>query len=293
LSAVFLRNQQAGHGVGLIGRAPLLSGDAGIEQTVQVMRQLVDEALADPDFVNQAVSIVSSAPAHDEIAEIKAIYSWVARNIRFVKDPVTKEKLYPPQQLLQIGAGDCDDISMLTAALLMAVGYPARLVTVAAQSDAPTEFSHVYAEAEVPPGSGNWLPVDSARPDSQFGLAPSRYFRKRAWSLTDSGYSDLSGQRTRLSGLSGYLGLGDDSCDGSTPVAVNLTPLFQTVASQIPTYIAEAQGGAIQSTPTGTVSYTPPGYLTPAAGYGLQSSSSLSSLLPLLLLGGLVFLVMR
>lgn len=185
----------------------LLSGDAGVEQTIAHMRSLVDEALRDSSVIRLAADIVRDVPAFDDVAEAQAIYNWMRRNIRFTKDPVNKEKLYPPAELLKIRAGDCDDISMLLATLLMAVGYPARLVTVAASSN-PDQFSHVYAEGEVPAGSGNWIPMDPARYDSQFGVAPPMVTRSRWWSLTDSSYGDLSG--VRHSGSSVHLrGLGD------------------------------------------------------------------------------------
>ena len=46
-------------------------------------------------------------------------------------------------------AGDCDDFSMLTAALLEASGIPWEFVTVAADRDSPGRFSHVYVRALV------------------------------------------------------------------------------------------------------------------------------------------------
>ena len=72
-------------------------------------------------------------------------------------------------------------------ALLMAVGYPARLMTVAANGD---EFSHVYVEGQI---NGQWIPMDPARSDSQFGVAPPAYTRARWWSLSDSSQGDLPG----------------------------------------------------------------------------------------------------
>jgi transglutaminase-like putative cysteine protease len=137
-------------------REPLLSGDAGVAQTIHQMRLLVDEALRDPSIIRLATDIVRSVPAFDDLAEANALYEWVRHNIRFTKDPVNKEKLYPPSELLKIRAGDCDDISMLLGTLLMAVGYPARLMTVAAGGD---EFSHVYVEANRSPT----FPVSSLR----------------------------------------------------------------------------------------------------------------------------------
>jgi len=187
-----------------IYRAPLMSGDAGVEQTIHAMRGLVDEALRDPAINRLARDIVRGVPAFDDYAEANALYSWVRQNIRFTKDPVNKETLYPPAELLQIRAGDCDDISMLLATLLMSVGYAARLMTVAANGD---EFSHVYVEGQI---NGQWVPMDPARSDSQFGVAPPAFTRARWWSLADNSFGELSGTRARhaqahIGGLGDYL----------------------------------------------------------------------------------------
>jgi hypothetical protein len=190
-------------------REPLLSGDAGVEQTINQMRVLADEALHDPSIIRLATDIVRSAPAFDDVAEARALYDWVHSNIRFTKDPINKEKLYPPAELLKIRAGDCDDISMLLGVLLMAVGYPARLVTVAVPGQAD-QFSHVYIEGEVPAGSGQWLPMDPARYDSEFGVPPPVVTRSRWWSLSDSSYGELGRLghyprfRSHVSGMGSY-----------------------------------------------------------------------------------------
>jgi len=257
-------------------RAPLLNGEQGTAQTIALMRQLVDEALADASFVRKAIDIVRSVQAFDDVAEAEALYTWVRRNIRFTKDPVTKEKLYPPQELLKIRAGDCDDISMLLGAFLLAVGYPARLITVSANPENPAEFSHVYVEGEVPAGSGQWIPMDAARVNSEFGVEPPTYFRKRAWSLTDDSFQDLSGGRRRGSlGSYGYVNLGDDSADWAALISQGMT--------EIPAIMATAGGGgSLVTTPAGSVQTSPanpygsfmtpytPGYGVPYAGYGSQ-----------------------
>jgi len=92
---------------------PLLGGDAGVEQTINEMRGLVDQALHDPSIIRLAKDIVRSVPAFDDVAEAEGLYNWVRANVRFTKDPVNKENLYPPAELLKIRSGDCDDISML------------------------------------------------------------------------------------------------------------------------------------------------------------------------------------
>ena len=261
--------------LGLAYRVPLLAGESGTAQTIQLMRELVDSALVDAKFVRTAVDIVRSAPAYDEYAEVQALYNWVISHIRFTKDPVTKEKLIPPPELLKIRAGDCDDISMLLGAFAMAVGYNARLITVSANASSPDEFSHVYVEVEVPVGSGQWTPLDAARPDAQFGVEPPVYYRKRAWSLVDDSHQDLSGPRSfvhanvgRVAGLGSYgnvRGMGD----------IDWGDILETSLKQAPTIISAATGRTGSTTPYGsfTTPYTP-GYGIPPAGYQTQPSLS-------------------
>lgn len=289
--------------LGLAYRAPLLTGEAGTGQTIKLMRQLVGAALADASFVRKAVDIVRSVPAYDEFGELNALYEWVKSNIRFTKDPLTKEKLYPPQELLKIRAGDCDDISMLLGAFALALGYPARLITISANPDAPQEFSHVYMQAEAPVGSGQWVSMDAARADSQFGVDPPVYFRKRAWSLTEDAYQDLSGvaKSRRPFGLGSYgtVGLGDD---------VTGMDILQQSIAEVPTIISSVAGRpSSASTPYGQYSTSPYGsFMTPySPGYGLPQSGylapgtmtggafSMSGIMPWVLLGGLVLFAMR
>lgn len=221
---------------------PLLSGDAGVEQTINLMRQLVDDSLRDPAIIRLATDIVRPVAAFDDISEVRAIYDWVKHNIRFTKDPINKEKLYPPSELLKIRAGDCDDISILTATLAMAVGHPARLVTVAASPAAPDQFSHVYTEIEVPANSGQWIPADAARFDSEFGVAPPIVTRSRWWSLADSEYGNVSGLgayprfRSHVSGMGSYgrvRTMGDDTPPPADQTSSMIATTGQTVASII------------------------------------------------------------
>jgi len=292
---------------------PLRSGQEGTEQTVALMRKLVDQALNDAGFVRKAIDIVRAVPAYDEMGELRALYDWVKSSIRFVKDPVTKEKLYPPQELLKIRAGDCDDISMLLGALAIAIGYPARLVTIAANAAQPSEFSHVYVEAEAPPHSGNWVPLDAAREDSRFAVAPAMFYRKRAWSLTDSSFTDLSGNRcfvhanTVRPGLGSYghvrrfrsrllAGLGQDDGGGG---GIDWGSIVSQSIAEIPTVISAATGKSSQVRgPYGSFAtgYTP-GYGVPPAGYvspgPMASVSAFGSPLLWLLGGGILLMLAR
>jgi hypothetical protein len=275
VNPVFLGHQRPSVGLGY--RTPLLSGEAGTAQTIKLMRRLVDSALSDAPFVRRTRDIVSGVAAYDEAGEVQAVYNWVQRNIRFTKDPLTKETLFPPQELLKIKAGDCDDISMLIGAMLLALGYPARLITIAANAQDPDEFSHVYVEAELPPGSGNWIAADAARYGAQFGVAPPSHYRKRAWSLVDDNYQDLSGM-TRMRGLAGYThvrGLGDDFSWGDIITqGLQETPQIIAAVQGQPSQLRNAYG-SVQTGPYSSFAtpYTP-GYAMPGAGYTASVSAT-------------------
>lgn len=285
-------------GGNLLGyRALLLDGERGTLQTVRVMRRLVDQAQADASFVRFAVDLVRNVPAYDEYGEISALFSWVLGNIRYTKDPVAKEKLYPPQELLKIRAGDCDDMATLLGALALSLGYPARLVTVGVNPTSPNDFSHVYVEVECPAGSGNWVALDAARPGAQFGRQPESFTRKRSWSLTDDSYHDFKGA-TRMRGLSGYTGLGDNSIDWGSILNQSISEIPQiTAAVQGQPTMMRTASGALVSTGSPYSSFATaytPGYAAPAAGYSMVPyGSSFSSLLPWLIAGAVAFAVLK
>jgi hypothetical protein len=160
--------------------------------------------------------------------------------------------------LMQIRAGDCDDFTTLFAALAGTIGIPTRAVTIAADPSAPHDFSHIYPEAEIYPGM--WVALDAARPGADYGVEPPRYFRKRIWSLTGSGFRDVSG--VRCTSLNGYAVLGDID---SNVAAQDISAVGQSVANVI---------AATKGNPWGSFStpYSPSG-IAPAAGYGVPGYS--------------------
>jgi hypothetical protein len=177
--------------------APLLAGDAGTAQTIDKIRQLVDDAWKDSFINRSAIDIVRQAGVqqYDTRGQVMALYNWVRTNMYFVNDPVSKEALRPARELLAMQAGDCDDINaILLPALLGSIGHECRLVTIAADARDPSVFSHIYSEVNI---DGEWIPIDAARPGAQYGKAPERWSRRAHWSLTDSSHSDYP----RLSGL--------------------------------------------------------------------------------------------
>lgn len=250
--------------VGVAG-LPLRHGDAGVEQTIDLLRRLIDDAVKDPAINVQAIQILRNANVSNFGTgdRIRAFYDWISQpsNFLYVPDPIgpfgPKETLRPARTLFQVRGGDCDDYTALLASLAGTVGIRTRAVTIAADRTSPNDFSHIYPEAEVRPNM--WIPIDAARPGAQYGIAPPYYFRKRVWSLTDSSYQDIKSAisgapASRASSLNGYVVLGDDNT-----AAQDISAVGQSVANVI---------SASKGNPWGQFS-TPysPGVAAPGAGY--------------------------
>ena len=171
---------------------PLLDGDAGVNQTIQAMRSLIDAGKKDPTIHETAAWIIRCAHVRpfDWMGEVKALGKWVGRNIRFTRDVYGKETLHAASDILRLRIGDCDDFTILLCSLLGTIGVKTRIVTISNHAEDPDQFSHVYPEALV---NDRWIPVDFARRNARFGKGPESYFRKRLWSTSSDEYADVSG----------------------------------------------------------------------------------------------------
>jgi len=240
----------------------LPDGIPGTARTIQLIRQLVEEGVKHPRIRRTATDILRGVPAYNDPAEVSAIYNWVLRNIRFTKDMLGVghgiETLQPAVAILETRAGDCDDFVILLASLLGSVGYETQAVTVAASAADPENFSHIYLEAKV---KGQWIALDAARPDAQFGRAPETYWMIRRWPLTHAG------DRETLGGLGmatrptfprfGLRGLGQDGFDWGQ--LVDVIPDITKGTAQIITAARMPTAYAYQQMYPGTAYGMPPG----------------------------------
>jgi len=86
----------------------------------------------------------------------EAIYVWVRDRIAYVNDPAG-EYFQPPVKTLEVGAGDCDDQSILLAAMLGSIGFEPILVILP---------DHVYVELLV---GEKQVPMDPTATNAAFG----------------------------------------------------------------------------------------------------------------------------
>jgi len=131
------------------------NGTAGSLATLNMMRSLVNAAVRDPaqQIRETALSILRGVNSFS--AQAAALQAWVQNNIEYRRDPVDAELLQTPQVTLQLRAGDCDDQSVLIAALLQATGHPAQFIAVG-MNGAP--LSHVLTQTLI---GTSWVSVET------------------------------------------------------------------------------------------------------------------------------------
>ncbi len=110
----------------------------------------------DPRVIQTARMLTMGIPPKSWRKEIRALFNFVQKHIRYVKDPTDTELLVSPTRLLDLRSGDCDDKSLLLAALLVAIDHPARFKAVGFETDSLT---HVYVQAKV---GEDWIALDTS-----------------------------------------------------------------------------------------------------------------------------------
>jgi transglutaminase-like putative cysteine protease len=129
-------------------------GIEGVRATLAAMARLVREWRHRAEVTEIARGIVAGLPEKDHLAEMNALFEFVRDSIRYVMDTNGVERIQSPAYTLRERQGDCDDQSILLAALLEGIGIPARFTAVGFSPDA---FEHVYVQARP---EGEWIGLD-------------------------------------------------------------------------------------------------------------------------------------
>jgi len=121
----------------------------------------------------------------DLLAE--AVFDYVKRAIRYVKDPASEE-FSDAEEILRQGFGDCDDKVRLFVAMARSLGLEARARPIL-QACAPGErpdFTHVQAEVRYPgsyrhrrAGLGGWLTCELILAACELGDEPQHVGSRR------------------------------------------------------------------------------------------------------------------
>jgi transglutaminase-like putative cysteine protease len=127
--------------------------------TAELIGQLIRKGARDFCVRQAAIRIFRCyrIPAKDRFGEICALFDWVRRNVRYTRDIHRVELLHSARRMLQLRAGDCDDMTILLGSMLLATGHPVRLILVGFRPNRPHAYSHIYPEVSV---YGRWIAVD-------------------------------------------------------------------------------------------------------------------------------------
>ena len=133
-----------------------------IPETVGWMVKFSKAGATDLDVRRLVETICQGLEPGDYSSEILAIYYWVCKNIRYMRDIDNVEFLKTPKQLLSTPSGDCDDIACLLAAMLIACGNICRFAIVDISkggANGKPMYSHVLCQVLIP-SSSKWVTVD-------------------------------------------------------------------------------------------------------------------------------------
>ena len=140
-------------------------------QTIALMRGLVWGSVGTPIIHRASATVRKNANASNELLSV-ALHRWVRMNINYVPDEVLveqgaegRELLIAPNVLLAMNPaeGDCDDFSMVAAAIATSLGMAVRFVAVALEKNNPNRYSHIFIQVldnVGPNGEKDWVTLD-------------------------------------------------------------------------------------------------------------------------------------
>lgn len=152
------------------------SGYRGTLKTLTHIIALIKQGAKDFHVRQTAIDILlqRGVKAKDYLGEIKALFEWVQEYVRYTKDTFRVEVLHSARRMLELRAGDCDDMSILLGAMLESIGHPVRLLLSGPDPLKQTLFTHIYLEVF---HKGRWVPLDATMPHPM-GWAPRTLVKK-------------------------------------------------------------------------------------------------------------------
>lgn len=166
----------AGNGMTQLFRTHRMS----IQERIGIIQDQVFKSVSDPRMKSIAADAVRACPERDGLCEAKAIYNAVKARVRYSGDvaPIKHGRNGPKDSIdyyqtgwntWSMGAGDCDDQSILLATLLSLNGIEPRLRVTATSKRG--DWSHIYVMAGLPKyAPTKWVALDSTLPGRRFGL---------------------------------------------------------------------------------------------------------------------------
>jgi transglutaminase-like putative cysteine protease len=138
-------------------------GDSGTLVTARIIARLIKEGARDFYVRQKAIEVLRRYQVRpkDRMGEVCALFDFVRRRIRYTRDIWGIELLHTARRMLELRAGDCDDMTILLGAMLLSTGHPVRLVLAGYRPAKPHGYTHIYPEVNV---WGRWMAADPTLP---------------------------------------------------------------------------------------------------------------------------------
>jgi hypothetical protein len=114
------------------------------------MKKVARERSGHPIVRKLALDIINyyNIDSHYYADEAKAIGTYVQKNVAYVKDPNGIEQLHDPLTMIEqiqrgVARGDCDDMALLVASLLLSIGHSPKFRVVRYESHFGP-YNHIY-----------------------------------------------------------------------------------------------------------------------------------------------------
>lgn len=172
------------------GTASFYESEGSLDKHIGVLKDVLEESLADPEVTRLAVKIVSGsydwaedprtgrripiiqawgktfhAPdmaicgPKDDACELGFLWAFVVKNCRYVYDMNSADQFKSIRETLLQGGGDCDDSTIVFCGLARAVGF--NHVVARVISTGGDDWEHIYPLIACPKDRPDvWIPLD-------------------------------------------------------------------------------------------------------------------------------------
>lgn len=151
-------------------------GSPGTLVTARIIARLIRDGSKDFYVRQKAIEIFREYQVRpkDRLGEVRSLFDWVRRNVRYTRDIFRTELLHTARRMLELRAGDCDDMSILLGSMLVSTGHPVRLILAGFRPNKPHAYSHIYPEVNL---RGKWVPIDATL-DHPMGFAAPAVWKR-------------------------------------------------------------------------------------------------------------------
>ncbi len=141
--------------------------------------RLIKEGREDPRIYEVTRQVISQSGTRFgyDIDELEALYQFIQGRVRYVRDPYGKDTYQGAVDTLdKFKTGDCEDLTILLASMVLTVGYPVALKLASIGGEI---WDHIYPLAGMPPQEPEkWVAMDATLIYGRLGQEPERAYEK-------------------------------------------------------------------------------------------------------------------